>query len=151
MKRFFKRFRYGEKGFTLIELLVVVAILGVLAAVMVPNVGRFMGRGILEAANTEVANVQLAVISAMVDTDNSQVADLGALGTGGTVGPGHASAVYESDGATEILVWSYFTGTLEATYTLNTDGSIASAEATLDGKWKDLTYDDDDGWSETSP
>lgn len=150
MKRFFKRFRYGEKGFTLIELLVVVAILGVLAAVMVPNVGRFMGRGTLEAANTEVANVQLAVISAMVDTDNSQVADWGATGTGGgTVGPLHASAVYESDGATEIFVLNYFTGTLEATYTLNTDGSIASAEATLDGKWKDLTYAD--GWSETSP
>jgi len=57
----------GEKGFTLIELLIVVAILGVLAAVVIPNVGRFIGRGQTEAAETELANIQSAVVSMMVD------------------------------------------------------------------------------------
>ena len=57
----------GEKGFTLIELLIVVAILGVLAAVVIPNVGRFIGRGEGEAADTEFANVQTAVVAMMVD------------------------------------------------------------------------------------
>ena len=57
----------GEKGFTLIELLIVVAILGVLAAVVIPNVGRFIGRGEDEAADTEFANVQSAVVAMMVD------------------------------------------------------------------------------------
>ncbi len=57
----------GEKGFTLIELLIVVAILGVLAAVVIPNVGRFIGRGEGEAADTEFANVQSAVVALMVD------------------------------------------------------------------------------------
>ncbi|MBA7706962.1 hypothetical protein ES703_115823 [subsurface metagenome] len=57
----------GEKGFTLIELLIVVAILGVLAAVVIPNVGRFIGRGQEEAADTELANIQSAVVSMMVD------------------------------------------------------------------------------------
>jgi len=61
----------GEKGFTLIELLIVVAILGVLAAVVIPNVGRFIGRGEEEAAATELTNIQTAVISMMTDNNLS--------------------------------------------------------------------------------
>jgi len=57
----------GEKGFTLIELLIVVAILGVLAAIVIPNVGRFLGRGETEAQKTEYANIQSAVLSMMTD------------------------------------------------------------------------------------
>ena len=64
----------GEKGFTLIELLIVVAILGVLAAVVIPNVGRFIGRGEEEAAETEFANIQTAVVAMMVDNELSSIA-----------------------------------------------------------------------------
>ena len=59
----------GEKGFTLIELLIVVAILGVLAAVVIPNVGRFIGRGEQEAKDTEFANIQAAVHAMMTDNE----------------------------------------------------------------------------------
>ena len=63
----------GERGFTLIELLIVVAILGVLAAVVIPNVGRFIGRGETEAADTEFSNVQTAVVAMMVDNQLSEL------------------------------------------------------------------------------
>ena len=62
-----KIFMNKDGGFTLIELLIVVAILGALAAVVVPNVGRFIGRGETEAKDTELANIQSAVIAMMVD------------------------------------------------------------------------------------
>ena len=72
----------GEKGFTLIELLIVVAILGVLAAVVIPNVGRFIGRGETEAGQTEKTNVQTAVIAMM--TDNGLATLPVPVGTPGT-------------------------------------------------------------------
>jgi len=65
----------GEKGFTLIELLIVIAILGVLAAVVIPNVGRFIGAGEEEAAETEFSTIQAAVHAMMVDNEISELPD----------------------------------------------------------------------------
>ncbi|MEE8599091.1 MAG: prepilin-type N-terminal cleavage/methylation domain-containing protein, partial [Dehalococcoidales bacterium] len=67
MKRFLKRIHQGNKGFTLIELLIVIAILGVLAAVIVPNVTGFIGRGEEEAAAAEFTTVQTAMDTMMVE------------------------------------------------------------------------------------
>ena len=63
----------GEKGFTLIELLIVVVIVGVLAAVVIPNVGRFLGRGEEEARKDERHNIQIAMISLMIENKLSAI------------------------------------------------------------------------------
>ena len=75
MRRFMKRLRRGEKGFTLIELLIVIAILGIIAAIVVPNVAGFMTAGRLNAANTEAANIKTAAVGYLAENgewpDNS--------------------------------------------------------------------------------
>ena len=51
----------------------VVAILGVLAAVVIPNVIGFMGEGAEETEDVEYHNMQIAVAAMMVDQDVTQL------------------------------------------------------------------------------
>jgi type IV pilus assembly protein PilA len=70
MKRFLRGVRRGEKGFTMIELLIVIAILGILAAVVVPNLAGFIGSGHSAAANQEVATVETAAMAFYATTQD---------------------------------------------------------------------------------
>ena len=119
----------GEKGFTLIELLIVVAILGVLAAVVIPNVGRFIGAGEEEAKDTEFATIQAAVHSMMVDNEletlpantfvvvGARTRDLGAF---------PSNAVCATDKMYDILGVAYDSGTDKDGYVLYQHDRIAN-------------------------
>ncbi len=60
MKRF-------SGGFTLVEILVVLALIGVLAMVVVPNLGGLVGRGSEQAYNSDRSAIQAAVDSYYTD------------------------------------------------------------------------------------
>ena len=63
----------AQSGVTLLELLIVLAIIGILAAVIVPRVSSFLSVGQLSAAQQEVALVKTSALAYYVDADSYPV------------------------------------------------------------------------------
>ena len=145
MKWFLKRIQQDNKGFTLIEMLIVVAIIGALAAVVVPNVTGFIGRGEEEAARTELQTVQTAMDLAMVDLIFSAVSD----GSAFTISDFSSAGSGDIDADAVDTAYLYpdylrvkdagalrLDGTTVATYSWDTTGKVSSTAFDADGVWQ---------------
>ena len=57
-----------ERGFTLVEIMIVIAIIGILAAIAIPNYISYREKGLIARAQSELKSIEKAVTALTIDT-----------------------------------------------------------------------------------
>ena len=127
LKRTLGRGAENQKGFTLIELLVVVGIIVALAAVIVPLVVQFSGRGETGAASAEWDAIQSAIDTMMADNT------LLSVNAGGSAAFITDSLDFDASGSTQTLSTYLRDPTTTYCYTWAASGRILTQVAATSG------------------
>ena len=69
-----QKLRGNSQGFTLIELMIVIAIIGILAAIAIPNFISYRDKAYCSKAETDAQNVLAALASYFSEPDNISIA-----------------------------------------------------------------------------
>ena len=116
----------NEKGFTLIELMIVIAIIGILAAIAIPQFSAYRTRSFNAAATADIRNAATAQEAYFVD--NQSYCGTPATLTGATYG------LYLSDNVTFAV-----TATTTSGYTMTTSHAKGDKTFTLTGPGGTIT------------
>jgi prepilin-type N-terminal cleavage/methylation domain-containing protein len=116
----------NEEGFTLIELMIVIAIIGILAAIAIPQFSAYRTRSFNSAAAADVRNAATAQEAYFVD-NQSYCGTVGTL-TGATYG------LYLSENVTLAVTAATTSG-----YTMTSSHASGNATWTLSGPGGSLT------------
>ena len=76
------RINANEKGFTLIELMIVIAIIGILAAIAIPNFIAYRDKAFCSAAESDANNIAAAISDYYADPSHVALVTMGQLNGG---------------------------------------------------------------------
>jgi len=143
LTKLMEKVRQGEGGFTLIEILIVLLILSILVAVVVFNVGGFIGQGTEEIAKMQGNLVQTAIVAAMAAESAANVV-AGDIGEDGTSLTNPAAWVLTVD-STAVTMSKYVQSAITGYWEWDASGTIIEGKYT-GGGGKTCTYNATDGW-----
>jgi len=143
LRKLMEKVRQGKGGFTLIEVLIVLLILSILAAVVVFNVGGFIGQGTEQIAKMQGNLVQTAIVAAMAQESAANVV-AGNIGDDGTSIKNPADWVLKVD-STDVTMSKYVQNDIIGYWKWDASGTIIEGEYT-GGGGKTCTYNATAGW-----
>lgn len=73
MLKHLKKARKNNKGFTLVELMIVVAIIGILAAIAIPQFQAYRAKAFNSAAESDLKNFKTAMEAGLADNQTYTV------------------------------------------------------------------------------
>ena len=115
----------NSKGFTLIELMIVIAIIGILAAIAIPNFIAYRNKAYCSATESDANNIAAAIADYFADPTHNTTPSMADVGGGTLLSTGNTATI--SPPMNNIVVTV-------------TDGSLRCPEDYRTNNWDSQTY-----------